>query len=96
MSHPFVERLIRTIRREYLDRTLFWTAIDLESKVIGVYGSLQAPSRSRVVGWETPEQNSESERQASLVSYAWREHCRVSHANSPMITNSPCTRKNTA
>jgi hypothetical protein len=25
-SHPFVERLIGTIRREYLDRLLFWTA----------------------------------------------------------------------
>jgi hypothetical protein len=25
LSHPFVERLIGTIRREYLDRTLFWT-----------------------------------------------------------------------
>jgi len=24
-SHPFVERLIGTLRREYLDRTLFWT-----------------------------------------------------------------------
>src|SRR5215831_7995425 len=33
MSHPFVERLIGTIRREYLDRTLFWTAIHLESKL---------------------------------------------------------------
>jgi hypothetical protein len=34
-SHPFVERLIGTIRREYLDRVLFWTAIDLESKLSG-------------------------------------------------------------
>src|SRR5882762_4450057 len=25
LSHPFVERLIGTVRREYLDRTLFWT-----------------------------------------------------------------------
>ena len=33
ISHPFVERLIGTIRREYLDRTLFWTAVDLESKL---------------------------------------------------------------
>src|SRR6476660_6584537 len=24
-AHPFVERLIGTIRREYLDQTLFWT-----------------------------------------------------------------------
>ena len=30
LSHPFVERLIGTIRREHLDQTLFWTAADLE------------------------------------------------------------------
>ena len=30
LSHPFVERLIDTVRREYLDRTLFWTTGDLE------------------------------------------------------------------
>ena len=29
VSHPFVERLIGTIRREYLDRVLFWHAMDL-------------------------------------------------------------------
>jgi hypothetical protein len=28
LSHPFVERLIGTIRREYLDRILFWTTAD--------------------------------------------------------------------
>src|SRR5262249_31533694 len=33
LSHPFVERLIGTIRRECLDRTLFWTATDLEQKL---------------------------------------------------------------
>jgi transposase InsO family protein len=32
-SHPFIERLIRTIRREYLDRLFFWTADDLERKL---------------------------------------------------------------
>jgi putative transposase len=34
LSHPFVERLIGTIRRECLDRTLFWTAADLEVKLL--------------------------------------------------------------
>ena len=34
LSHPFVERLIGTIRRECLDRTLFWTAADLEGKLL--------------------------------------------------------------
>jgi len=34
LSHPFVERLIGTIRREYLDRILFWSTADLEAKLI--------------------------------------------------------------
>jgi hypothetical protein len=33
LSHPFVERLIGTIRREFLDQTLFWAAADLEDKL---------------------------------------------------------------
>jgi transposase InsO family protein len=32
LSHPFVERLIGTIRREYLDHMWFWTSADLENK----------------------------------------------------------------
>jgi len=34
LSHPFIERLIGTIRRECLDRTFFWTATDLETKLL--------------------------------------------------------------
>ena len=33
ISHPFVERLIGTVRREYLDQTPFWNARDLERKL---------------------------------------------------------------
>ena len=33
LSHPFIEGLIGTIRRELLDRTLFWTTEDLEIKL---------------------------------------------------------------
>jgi len=29
-SHPFVERLIGTVRREFLDQVPFWNACDLE------------------------------------------------------------------
>jgi transposase InsO family protein len=32
-SHPFVERLIGTIRREFLDHAPFWNARDLERKL---------------------------------------------------------------
>jgi hypothetical protein len=33
LSHPLVERLVGTLRRECLDRTLFWTTEDLEAKL---------------------------------------------------------------
>jgi rubrerythrin len=33
-SIPFVERLIGSIRREFLDQMLFWTATDLEDKLV--------------------------------------------------------------
>lgn len=33
MSHPFIERLIGSVRRELLDHTFFWTAADLENKL---------------------------------------------------------------
>jgi hypothetical protein len=33
VSHPFTERLIGTIRREYLDQILFWNGRDLEEKL---------------------------------------------------------------
>ena len=63
LSHPFVERLIGTIRREYLDRILFWTTADLEAKLIGfqhyynghrthagLKGRLSEPPEGGVVG----------------------------------------------
>ena len=34
LSHPFVERLIGTLRRECLDPKLFWTTADLENKLL--------------------------------------------------------------
>jgi hypothetical protein len=34
LSHPFVARLIGTGRREHLDRILFWTTTDLETKLL--------------------------------------------------------------
>jgi hypothetical protein len=38
-SHPFIERLIGTIRREFLDHTLFWNEADLERKLADFQGS---------------------------------------------------------
>src|SRR5450631_3864996 len=42
MSHPFVERLIGTMRREFLDHVLFWNARDLERKLADFQGYYNA------------------------------------------------------
>jgi putative transposase len=34
LCHPFVERLIGTVRREYLDPMLFWTSADLSNQLL--------------------------------------------------------------
>ena len=47
LSHPFVERLVGTLRRECPDRTLFWTTADLESKL----GELQTYLGSFAATW---------------------------------------------
>jgi len=44
VSHPVVERLIGTLCREYLDRILFWNALDLERK-LQAYGLYYHTSR---------------------------------------------------
>ncbi len=48
----FVERLIRTLRREYLDPVLFWNALDLERKLNTFKTCLQWTPRSRFPGQE--------------------------------------------
>jgi hypothetical protein len=82
LSQPFVERLIGTIRREYLDQTLFWTAADLENKLqlfqdyfnrqrvhSGLGGRLPDPEAVR-----TP---------LPFSSYRWQQHCR-GHYQTPI------------
>ena len=50
LSHPFVERLFGTIRQEYLDQTLFWTAGDLEEKLRLFSALFQSASRTLGLG----------------------------------------------
>ncbi len=76
-SHAFIERLIGTIRREYLDQTLFWNQGDLERK-LDCYKSYYNRYRCHtgLVGI-TPAQRSGAPAHpiANLHSYRWREHC---------------------
>ena len=44
LSHPFVERLIGTVRREYLDHMLFWTTGRSRKQAARFQDLLQQPS----------------------------------------------------
>ena len=77
LSHPFVERLIGTIRRECLDRTLFWTAADLELKLLDFQNYFNGHRTHAGLGGMTPEpRTGEDSARASVSGYRWRAHCR--------------------
>jgi transposase InsO family protein len=77
ISHPFIERLIGTIRREYLDHIFFWNALDLERKLVNfsqyynqsrVHQSLDGDTPAVVSGEPQPLR-------AKLSNYSWLSHC---------------------
>jgi transposase InsO family protein len=75
MSHPFVERLIGSVRRELLDQTLFWTATELENK-LREYQGYYNYSRSHT-GRDGATPICDSERKVVDISeYRWKQHCR--------------------
>ncbi len=78
VSHPFVERLIGTIRREYLDRVFFWNAVDLARKLDEFADYYNAHRVHRSLAGITPAQRAgaSSPAPAALDHYAWRQHCR--------------------
>ena len=77
LSHPYVERLIGTIRREYLDRTLFWTTADLENKLLDFRTYFNDHRSHAALEGRTPDQDVlMPPRIANLHSYGWEGHCR--------------------
>jgi Integrase core domain len=77
LSHPFVERLIGTLRRECLDRTLFWTTSDLEAKLLDSqhYYNEHRTHAGRKGTPPVPGVNADLSR-ANLSCYRWQKHCR--------------------
>src|SRR5262247_1819925 len=77
LSHPFVERLIGTVRREYLDRILFWTTADLETKLLDFQHYFNAHRTHAGLDGRLPEPDvGGSAPPLALGSYRWQKHCR--------------------
>jgi transposase InsO family protein len=77
VSLPFVERLIGTVRREYLERTIFGNKMDLKQKLeqfksyynqIRVHQSLKGATLEEKAGRATT-------RPLDLGNYRWQAHC---------------------
>jgi putative transposase len=78
VSHPFVERLIGTVRREYLDRLFFWNAVDLVRKLDAFRDYYNDHRVHRSLDGATPAQRSSptAHVRARLDEYVWKQHCR--------------------
>jgi hypothetical protein len=75
MSHPFVERLIGSIRRELLDQTLFWTGTDLENK-LREYQCYYNESRTHSGRNGAAPMESVGNKIVDISDYQWKKHCR--------------------
>ena len=77
-SHPFAERLIGTIRREFLDQVLFWNAHDLQRKLTAFQTYYNSARRHASLAGYTPLTfvNGQTEAPADLNNMRWVSHCR--------------------
>ena len=78
LSHPFVERLIGTIRREYLDNVPFWTARDLKRKLLLFEEYYNRDRVHRGLDRASPDEKSgiTDRKIARLDDYRWEKRCR--------------------
>jgi len=77
-SHPFIERLVSTLRCEYLDRLFFWTAEDLQRKLDSFKNYYNAARVHQGLSGDTPEEKAGRAipKTAGLENYRWQSHCR--------------------
>ena len=76
-SHPIVERLIGSLRREYLDHLFYWNAGDLERKLELFRRYFNATRAHQGLGGDTPEEKAggSAAPMATLTHYRWQSHC---------------------
>ena len=76
LSHPFVERLIGTVRREFLDHVLFWNSRDLERKLSDFQAYYNAARVHASLAGNTPLGVGETAKRAEFDDVRWVSHCR--------------------
>lgn len=77
-SHPFVERIIGTIRREHLDRLFFWNKRDLVKKLKQFRTYYNEARAHSSLGAETPSKKEDhsASKVIPLNAFRWKSHCR--------------------
>jgi putative transposase len=78
LSHPFVERLVGTMRREFLDHVPFWNAGDLERKLADFQAYYNAARSHASLEGHTPLTfaGGHAAPRAELNNVRWVSHCR--------------------
>ena len=78
LSHPFVERLIGTVRREYLDQVPFWGALDLDRKLLRFKDYYNHDRAHQGLNGASPNQKGgvADRSLARLNDYRWEKRCR--------------------
>ena len=77
VSHPFVERLIGSVRREFLNHIFFRYSIDLERKLLAYQEYFNNSRGHYGIGGMTPGKKS-GEKAAEVISlnaYRFKKHC---------------------
>jgi transposase InsO family protein len=78
-SHPFIERVIGTTRREYLDHFIFFGSRDLQNKLDHFQEYYNNHRGHSSLGMKTPrrmtKENPADKNVVSLDHYRWESHC---------------------
>ena len=76
-SHPFVERLIGSLRRELLDQVFFWNTVDLNRKLRSFQTYFNHSRTHASLDGKTPAEISGNAvtHLAALHNFTWEKHC---------------------
>ncbi len=76
ISHPFVERLIRTIREDFLNNVLIWNSYGLQKKLDIYQHYFNANRVHSAINTMTPEEKSNhiNKKAIDINHYRWKKH----------------------